>query len=174
MANDLDRTPRHEEEPSDFYIPATRNLHDGRIRTLKSGDGFALLDRNGDALAVPDGVLGFYWRDTRHLSRLDLREAIRGAVADTVSLRMAKRQTCTVEESAESLDIVADHVRVRQILFNLLSNASKFTPESGTIILSAVRAPVPLPVPGERAGETPRLVPRDSVWVSVRDSGIGI
>jgi glycogen debranching enzyme len=72
VANDLTRTRRPEEEPSDFYIPATRNLHDGRIRTLKSGDGFALLDRNGDALAVPDGVLGFYWRDTRHLSRLDL------------------------------------------------------------------------------------------------------
>ena len=80
MANDLDRTRRHEEEPSDFYIPATRNLHDGRVRTLKSGDGFALLDRNGDALSGPDGVLGFYWRDTRHLTRLDLEIDGRGEV----------------------------------------------------------------------------------------------
>jgi signal transduction histidine kinase len=113
-------------------------------------------------------------RMTVHLSRLDLRESIRGAVADTVSLRMGKRQTCAVEESAEPLEVVADHVRVRQVLFNLLSNASKFTPESGSINVSAVRAPVPLPVPGERSGERPRLISRDAVWVSVRDSGIGI
>jgi signal transduction histidine kinase len=87
---------------------------------------------------------------------------------------MAKRQTCTVEENPEPLEVVADHVRVRQILFNLLSNASKFTPEEGTISLSAVRTPVPLPIPGERSGETPRLVTREAVWVSVRDSGIGV
>jgi glycogen debranching enzyme len=72
VANELVQTRRPEEEPSDFYIPATRNLHDGRLRTLKSGDGFALLDRNGDVLAGPEGVLGFYFRDTRHLSRLEL------------------------------------------------------------------------------------------------------
>jgi signal transduction histidine kinase len=113
-------------------------------------------------------------RMTVHLTRLDLRESIRGAVADTGSLRMGKRQTCAVEESAEPLEVVADHGRVRQILFNLLSNASKFTADGGTINVSAVRAPVPLPIPGDRAGERPRLVSRDSVWVSVRDSGIGI
>ncbi len=33
---------------------------------------------------------------------------------------------------------------------------------------------MPLPLPGERVGERPRLVTRDAVWVSVRDSGIGI
>ena len=113
-------------------------------------------------------------RMTVNLTRLDLRESIRGAVADTVSLRMAKRQVCTVEEHTGPLEVLADHVRVRQILFNLLSNASKFTPEEGTISVSAVRTPVPLPIPGERAGETTRLVSRDAVWVSVRDSGIGI
>src|SRR5688572_27377405 len=64
---------RPEDAPSEFYIPATRNLHDGRVRTLKSGDGFALLDRHGDASIAPDGVLGLYWRDTRHLSRFELK-----------------------------------------------------------------------------------------------------
>ncbi len=113
-------------------------------------------------------------RMTVHLTRLDLREAIRGAVIDTGSLRSAKHQQCTQEMGDAALEVVADHTRVRQVLFNLLSNASKFTPEGGTIALSALRTPVPLPLPGERVGERPRLVTRDAVWVSVRDSGIGI
>ena len=113
-------------------------------------------------------------RMTVHLTRLDLREAIQGAVIDTGSLRSAKHQECTQEVGDVPLEVVADHTRVRQVLFNLLSNASKFTPEGGTITLSALRTPVPLPLPGDRAGERPRLVTRDSVWVSVRDSGIGI
>jgi signal transduction histidine kinase len=113
-------------------------------------------------------------RMTVHLTRLDLREAIQGAVTDTGSLRSAKDQQCTLEIGDVPLEIVADHTRVRQVLFNLLSNASKFTPDRGTLALSAIRTPVPLPLPGDRVGERPRLVTRDSVWVSVRDSGIGI
>ncbi len=113
-------------------------------------------------------------RMTVHLTRVDLRDSIQGAVTDTVSLRTAKRQTVTVDVGPEPLFVVADHIRVRQVLFNLLSNASKFTPEEGTVSLSALRTPIPLPLPADRAGDQPRLVSRDAIWVSVRDSGIGI
>jgi signal transduction histidine kinase len=80
----------------------------------------------------------------------------------------------SIEVGDAPLEVVADHTRVRQVLFNLLSNASKFTPEGGSVALSALRTPVPLSVPADRAGDKPRLVSRDAVWVSVRDSGIGI
>ena len=113
-------------------------------------------------------------RMTVHLTRVDLRDSIQGAVTDTSSLRSAKRQLVTVDLGTEPLFVVADHIRVRQVLFNLLSNASKFTPDEGTVGLSAVRTPVPLPVPADRASDQPRLASRDAVWVSVRDSGIGI
>jgi signal transduction histidine kinase len=113
-------------------------------------------------------------RMTVHLARVDLRESIQGAVTDTSSLRAAKRQLVTVDVGLEPLFVVADHIRVRQVLFNLLSNASKFTPDEGTVSLSALRTPVPLPVPADRSGDQPRLASRDAVWVSVRDSGIGI
>jgi signal transduction histidine kinase len=108
------------------------------------------------------------------LALTDVREAITGAVADTLSLRQSKRQHCTVQLDEGSLVVLADGVRIRQILFNLLANASKFTPEGGPIELSAVRTRAPLPLPSERAGEQPRSVTQDVVWVSVQDSGIGI
>ncbi len=113
-------------------------------------------------------------RMTLSLGRTDLREAITGAVADTASLRTAKRQECELQLEESSLAVVADGVRVRQVLFNLLSNASKFTPEGGTIRLAAVRTNAPLPLPSDRSGEDRRVRTQDVVWVSVIDSGIGI
>ncbi len=113
-------------------------------------------------------------RMTLTLQRTDLREAITGAVADTATLRTAKRQECEVKLDDLSLTVVADGVRVRQILFNLLANASKFTGEGGVITLSAARTRAPLPVPSDRTADEPRMVTQDVVWVSVIDSGIGI
>jgi signal transduction histidine kinase len=113
-------------------------------------------------------------RMTLSLAVTDLREAIVDAVADTASLRTAKRQQCTVDLDTAPLTILADGGRVRQILFNLLSNASKFTGEAGKISLAAVRTRVPLKQPSDRAGDQARLVPQDAVWISVNDEGIGI
>jgi signal transduction histidine kinase len=113
-------------------------------------------------------------RMTLSLALTDLREAIVDAVADTASLRTAKRQECTLQLDPAPLTIVADGGRIRQILFNLLSNASKFTAEDGKISLAAVRTRAPLRQPAERAGDQVRLAPQDVVWVSVTDEGIGI
>jgi signal transduction histidine kinase len=113
-------------------------------------------------------------RMTLALAGTDLREAITGAVADTASLRTAKRQECEVHLDEGPLRIVADRVRVRQVLFNLLSNSSKFTPAEGRVTLTAVRTNAPLPVPSDRAGDQSKLAPRDAVWVTISDTGIGI
>ncbi len=113
-------------------------------------------------------------RMTLSLSVSDLREAILDAVTDTAPLRSSKRQECVLEIGTEPLPALADGGRIRQILFNLLSNASKFTPEGGTVTVSAIATRAPLPVPADRSGDTARYVARDCVWVSVRDTGTGI
>ncbi|HWB40710.1 MAG TPA: ATP-binding protein [Gemmatimonadales bacterium] len=108
------------------------------------------------------------------LAPTDLREAITGAVTDTESLRRAKGQNVWLELDNTPLNVVADGVRVRQVLFNLLSNASKFTGEGGSIILSALSTRAPMAPPADRAGDERKLVTKDVVWVSVADTGIGI
>ena len=113
-------------------------------------------------------------RMTLSLGATDLREAIVDAVADTASLRTAKRQECTVELDSASLAIVADGGRIRQILFNLLSNASKFTPVGARISLAAVRTRARLRQPSDRAGDKGRFAAQEVVWVAVADEGTGI
>lgn len=113
-------------------------------------------------------------RMTLSLSQNDVREAVLGAITDTAPLRSGKQQDCVLEIGSEPLPVLADGIRIRQILFNLLSNASKFTPERGTVTVSAIATRAPLPIPSDRAGDTTRFVSRECVWVSVRDTGTGI
>ena len=115
-------------------------------------------------------------RMTLSLASCDVREAIIGAVTDTGSLRSGKKQECVVDlPEGTSIEVVADGTRIRQVLFNLLSNASKFTQDEGKITVSAVRTVAPMPsVAVVRPGETAKLITRDVIWVSVSDSGMGI
>ena len=73
-----------------------------------------------------------------HLDTFELKPAV-DAVATTVAPLIEKNGNRLVLELADGLGVMrADVTRVRQILFNLLSNASKFT-EHGTITLAVAR-----------------------------------
>ena len=138
----------------------------------------AILRNGRHLLELINGILDLSkieaGRMTLTLAPTDLREAVTGAVADTASLRSAKKQEVWLQLDDSPLNVVADGVRVRQVLFNLLSNASKFTGEGGSIILTALSTRAPLAPPADRAGDERKLVTKDVVWVSVADTGIGI
>ena len=93
-----------------------------------------------------------------YLERFELAQMLDEAVS-TVSPLITKNDNELVTEFGDNLgQIRADLTKLRQALFNLLSNAAKFTSD-GTVTLSAVRE---------------RREDGDWILLAVRDTGIGI
>jgi signal transduction histidine kinase len=75
-----------------------------------------------------------------------------------------KKQTVDLRLSADMPPVWADPVRVGQVLTNLVSNAHKYTPEGGTIVIGAEAA----------ANQWDPEGAKQVVHLWVRDNGIGI
>jgi glycogen debranching enzyme len=58
---------------SDFYVLASALVSRRVSRVLANGQSFAVFDVCGDILDYPLEALGFFYRDTRYLSRFELR-----------------------------------------------------------------------------------------------------
>jgi len=67
--------------------------------------------------------------------RFDLQDSIRSAVDMVKSDIQDKGQILTLDLLAEPVPIRGDAVRLQQVVWNLLKNATKFTPQSGLITL---------------------------------------
>ncbi len=109
-------------------------------------------------LSLIEDILDFSRVDTGHidLSRepLDISGALADALSTIAPLAAAKSIRLSSPPS-DPLLVLADRLRLRQILYNLLANAVKFTPDGGEIRMEASS------VPGFAV-------------VAVSDSGIGI
>lgn len=97
--------------------------------------------------------------------RVDVVACARDCVEDFRSAASSKRQRLTFSGSPgdPSLIVESDRARVRQILANLVSNAVKYTPPGGSIVVSARIAD---------NGEASR--PVSGVALTVADNGPGI
>lgn len=100
--------------------------------------------------------------ESGHL-RLELSEVSLPQVLDEVRLSLqsqvdARQQTLCVEPAGDLPLVLADRHRLAQILINLVSNASKYTPAGGRIRVCA-----------GLSGDRPPMV-----HVAVEDTGIGI
>ena len=130
----------------DMYIPDLKKIQSAGRHLL------SLINNILDLSKIEAGKIDLYFET------FDVREMV-DEVASTVMPLTAKNNNTLVVTCAEDIgDMHSDMTRIRQVLFNLLSNASKFT-ENGNIILEAKR---------ESANG------RDDILISVADQGIGM
>lgn len=178
------------------------------LRTpLNSIIGFSDVMRNGTAGPLtPDqeAYLKDIWESGKHLLRiindiLDLSKIEAGMMlleyddfylkellVGSLSLFREKAQRQNIALSAEISDevdmITADKTKIKQVALNLLANAVKFTPEGGSVSLSARRVrSSELGVRSQKNGspvselETPNSgLDADFIEICVADTGIGM
>jgi signal transduction histidine kinase len=104
------------------------------------------------------------------LSEFNLKELIDGSLVMFKEKAMKHNIKLKAEIEKDVDTIIADERKIKQILFNLLSNAMKFTPDNGSVQVSArkVKNNSPQPPLKLRGGEG------ELIEITVEDTGIGI
>lgn len=161
---ELLRTVSHEvRSPLGAMLGFCRRLRDGRCGPLTAGQAEAISDILEAGRHVKTLLKGYLDRASRDLSveRLRLRRIRPAEVVDEVvdcfeGLASDKGVRLLRASSPELPSLETDAGKVRQILYNLLSNALRHTPRGGRIRVSA------------------RPGPRGAVAIDVRDSGPGL
>lgn len=97
-----------------------------------------------------------------NVTRVDLRDVIGGAVETLRPAADAKTLRITLIIESGMSEIVGDPARLRQVLWNLLANAVKFTPAGGAIDVAVVEGPadVEITVRDTGPGIAPEFLPR--------------
>ncbi len=95
---------------------------------------------------------------------IPFQTVVEDVVRTTQALIDAKKQTLIQEIEPDLPPVLADYTRAVQALTNLISNAYKYTPEGGEIVLRAARADNRWDPQGAR----------QVLHVSLKDNGIGI
>ena len=119
---------------------------------LESGEH--LLSLINDILDLAKIESGKLELDLTDVNLKDLLESSTVMIKEKSLVHGIKLQ-CDVTEDLAGLTITADERRLKQVMFNLLSNAAKFTPDGGKISIHGIKE-------------------NDSVTVTVTDTGIGI
>ena len=91
---------------------------------------------------------------------VELSDVVRDAVAVCERQAQEKRLSLQVEAAGDGMTVEGDPARLRQVVWNLLTNAVKFTPQGGRVTVSVTRVHPP--------------DGRDHVELIVRDTGIGM
>lgn len=131
--------------------PNLSNSLKSKIEVVKR-NADRLLQLTDDLLSVQNmetGRLGFKFET------LSLHEALTQCIDEIQPSIKDKGQEIRLEVPGNPLPVVCDRLRLNEVLMNILSNASKFTPNGGSIIIRVEEDAV-------------------TVTVSISDNGIGI
>jgi PAS domain S-box-containing protein len=109
-----------------------------------------LIDDLLDVMRIVRGKMALHWGSA------DCHDLIRHAVAVCRSEILGKVLKLTLDLSAEHSHVNADSARLQQVLWNLIKNAVKFTPEGGAITIRTHNQDA------------------DQLVIEVSDTGIGI
>lgn len=166
---------RHADRRKDQFLATL--AHELRNPLAPIRNSLYLLERKGPHSPEVEWAKGVIERQTQQMTRLiddlldlsrithdrlqlrkervDLRVALHGAIETARPAIEAGRHELAVDLPADMIIVNADITRLAQVFANLLSNAAKYTPPEGRIVVTA------------------RVVGGEAV-ISVSDTGIGI
>jgi len=133
------RKPRSTEEYQDVLASTLEEVH--RMSRIVE-----------DLLLLAKGDLG---EAPVNKTSLDLNEVL-GDIALQAQLVSETKNISVIFEEAPSIKIMADPLRIRQLFWNILNNAIKYTPQDGMIYISI------------------KTENNENVKVAISDTGIGI
>lgn len=128
----------------DLKLEWSRKIIKGQVTQLTH-----LVDDLMDVSRITQGKIDL------NLTEFDLSEAVKTAIESCKTIAKASSHNLVVSLPLKDLIVRADKTRMIQIISNILNNAIKYTPEGGTINISAEG-------------------PGNEVVVSIKDTGIGI
>ena len=141
-----------------------------------------LASRNLERLNnVVTAILDLSQMETRilglHLEEVDVLEPVEKALATLEGLAEEKGIKLKKQLQAEYPKLLADGDRLRQVVYNLVHNAIKFTPEGGNIYVSlevVAAAKLKELLPQDDENKPKRPLDRESLLLTVADDGEGI
>ncbi len=144
-------------------------MHFGELNEKQSKYAQNILDSGEHLLALINDILDLSKIEAGkmelELDRFRIADMLRSSLNLIKEKAMRHRQKLelSVPEDVTDLEMTADERRIKQVMFNLLGNAAKFTPDGGRIAVEAV-----LMATSDRGTDGP------GVRITVSDTGIGV
>ena len=153
--------------PLNAILGWTSLLREGADDAQELKEGLDTIDRNAQAQArLIDDLLDvsriISGKVRLRISEVDLRALALGVVDGLRPAAEARGVKIALHANGEAAEVLGDPDRLQQVVWNLVSNAIKFTPRGGAVELSVARAgsAVALEVRDTGQGIRPEFLPR--------------
>jgi signal transduction histidine kinase len=141
-----------------------------------------IYDRSNQLLQMISSLIELARLDQGRLRTQQAAVDIAALIREVVQtfLPIARKRELHLDASGiEALPLISGDVGyLRQVLYNLVDNAMKFTPSHGRIRVEAIKTTANLRDPsiddGENVGLSVLAPPQEAIEIRVRDSGVGI